>query len=49
VFFVTAEQNKIIEKAVNAISHEQGKTKSQRRAEALTAMAKRFLALPRPV
>jgi ParB/RepB/Spo0J family partition protein len=43
VFFVTAEQNEIIEKALSAITPEQGQTKSQCRAAAITRIAEHFL------
>jgi hypothetical protein len=43
VFFVTAEQNKIIEDALGKITTPPGQTKAQRRAAAITEIADSFL------
>jgi ParB-like chromosome segregation protein Spo0J len=43
VFFVTAEQNKIIEEALSRVPAQPGQTKAQQRATALTKIAERFL------
>jgi hypothetical protein len=43
VFFVTAEQNKIIEEALSTVTTQPGQTKAQQRASSLTKIAERFL------
>jgi len=45
VFFVSAEQNKIIEEALNSIIPKPGQTKTQYRARALTEIAEKFLCM----
>ena len=49
VFFVTAEQNKIIEEALNKITTNSGQTRAQQRASAITAIAEYFLSTSREV
>jgi ParB/RepB/Spo0J family partition protein len=48
VFFVTAEQNKIIEQALSEVNTLSGQTKAQRRAAAITEIAKHFLTVSLP-
>lgn len=43
VFFVTADQNKIIEEALSRVPAQPGQTKTQQRAAAITKIAERFL------
>jgi ParB-like chromosome segregation protein Spo0J len=43
VFFVTAEQNKIIEEALSRVPAQPGQTKAQQRAAAITKFAKHFI------
>jgi ParB/RepB/Spo0J family partition protein len=47
VFFVTAEQNKIIEQALSEVNTSSGQTKAQRRAAAITEIANQFLRIQR--
>ncbi len=44
VFFVSAEQNRIIEEALSRATTQPGRTKAQQRASAVTKIAERFLA-----
>jgi ParB/RepB/Spo0J family partition protein len=48
VFFVTAEQNKIIEQALSEVNTLSGQTKAQCRAAAITEIAKHFLTVSLP-
>jgi hypothetical protein len=44
VFFVSAEQNEIIEEALSKVTIQPGRTKTQQRASAITKIAEYFLA-----
>jgi len=44
VFFVTAEQNKIVEEALGKVTIQQGQTKAKGRAAAIARIAEHFLA-----
>jgi len=49
VFFVTAEQNKIIEQALSRVTTNPNQTRAQQRASAITAIAEYFLSTSREV